>query len=147
MPNIEELIKKAMREGKFDNLPGKGKKIHLEVSNPHADPEWELAYGMLKDAGYTLPWIETLQGIKKDIEAARDELRRAWQVHNLDCGPSSSEASSAADWERSQRSFRVKLEAINKRIRDYNLQVPAARFQRTLLNIEQEFNKITNENL
>ncbi len=144
MPNVEDLIKKAMQEGKFDNLPGKGKKIHLEESNPHADPEWELAYGLLKDAGYTLPWIETLQGIKKDIEAARDDLRQAWQVHKFDYGQLSASTSGAADWERSQQAFRVKLEAINKRIRDYNLQVPAVRFQRQVLDFEQEVQKVKN---
>ncbi len=143
MPNIEDLIKKAMQEGKFDNLPGKGKKIHLEV-NPHADPDWELAYTMLKEAGYTLPWIETLQGIIKDIEAARENLRRDWQRYALDTGQVSGAAGNAADWERSQKEFRARLEAINKRIRDYNLQVPSVRFQRQVLDFEKEVQKVKN---
>ncbi len=141
MPNIEDLIKKAMQEGKFDNLPGKGKKIHLEV-NPHADPDWELAYSMLKEAGYTLPWIETLQGIMQDIEAARENLRRDWRMYAHDTGQVGDAASNAANWERSQKAFRAKLEAINKRIRDYNLQVPSERFQRQVLDFEKEVQKV-----
>lgn len=30
MPNIEELIQKAIAEGKFDDLPGQGKPLNLE---------------------------------------------------------------------------------------------------------------------
>ena len=68
-----------MADGKFDNLPGKGKPLHLDETNPHADPEWELAYRMLKESGYSLPWIETIREIEKDIEAARRDLQRAWK--------------------------------------------------------------------
>jgi DnaJ family protein C protein 28 len=145
MPNVEDLIKKAMQDGKFDNLPGKGKKINMQQGNPHADPEWELAYGMLKGAGYTLPWIETLQGIKKDIEAARDDLRQAWVLYKFDYGRTQSAGNSAQDWERSQQVFGARLEAINKRIRDYNLHVPSVSFQRQVLNFEREVQRIKGE--
>ena len=67
MPNIEELLLNALEEGKFDNLPGKGKPLHLEESNPHA-LDWELAYHVIKESGYTLPWIETLHEIEKDLD-------------------------------------------------------------------------------
>ena len=79
MPNIEEHLRKAMAEGKFDDLPGKGKPIHLDETNPHADPEWELAYRMLKEGGFSLPWIETIREIETDIETARQEFQRAWE--------------------------------------------------------------------
>ncbi len=36
------------------------------------------------------------------------------------------------------------LTALNKRIRDYNLQVPNARFQRPVLSFEVELEKVTN---
>jgi DnaJ family protein C protein 28 len=143
MPNVEDLIKKAMQEGKFDNLPGKGKKIELQQTNPHADPEWEIAFGMLKNAGYTLPWIETLQGIKKDLEAAREELRLAWLLYKFDYGQTKTAGDSAAQWEHAKAAFRVKLDEVNRRIRDYNLHVPAVRFQRQVLTIDQEINNIT----
>lgn len=145
MPNIEELLRKAMQDGKFDNLPGKGKPIHLEDANPHSDPGWELAYGILKEAGYSLPWIETRREIEADIEAARKDLRLAWEVHRDAYAQSPSTNHITADWERSQQSFRDKLIAINKRIRDYNLDVPNARFQRPVLNFEREIKKITSD--
>ena len=42
MPDIEEEISRAMREGKFSNLAGKGKPLRLE-DDQFADPEWRLA--------------------------------------------------------------------------------------------------------
>ena len=143
MPNIEELLRKAMKEGKFDNLPGKGKPLHLEETNPHADPEWELAYRMLRESGYSLPWIEAIREIEKDIEAARSNMQIAWQWYQSQPTEPQAAGFSAAEWERSQSSFKQVLAALNKRIRDYNLQVPNARFQRPVLIFEAELEKIT----
>jgi DnaJ family protein C protein 28 len=142
MPNIEELLRKAMEEGKFDNLPGKGQPLHLDKINPHADPDWELAYRMLKEAGYSLPWIENLRAVEADLTAARQDLQLAWQVFRQDYAQQGATSFLAESWERSQRAFREKLASLNKRIRDYNLTVPAARFQRPVLDFEGEVNKV-----
>jgi hypothetical protein len=143
MPNIEEHIRKAMAEGKFDDLLGKGKPLHLEVANPHADPEWELAYRMLKDSGFSLSWIETIREIEQDIDVARKDLQIAWDAHQSSQSASARNSNPSGDWERSQSSFKEKLTLLNKRIRDYNLQVPNTRFQRPVLNFELELKKIT----
>jgi DnaJ family protein C protein 28 len=143
MPNIEELLRKAMVEGKFDNLPGKGKPLHLDEANPHADPEWELAYRMLKESSYSLPWIETIREIEKDIETARKELQIARKWHQDASSASQNDSYVSAEWERALESFKNKLTSLNKRIRDYNLGVPAVRFQRPALNYEHELQKIT----
>ncbi|MFZ2096670.1 MAG: DUF1992 domain-containing protein, partial [Anaerolineales bacterium] len=102
MSNIEELLRQAMAEGKFDNLPGKGKPLQPDANNPHADPGWELAYKILKDAGFSLPWIETIREIKADIEAGRSDLRCAWEWYQAAIGESSSASFASAEWERSQ---------------------------------------------
>ncbi len=143
MPNIEELMRKAMAEGKFDNLPGKGKPLRLDETNPHADPEWELAYRMLKEAGYSLPWIEAIREIEGDLEVARAELKRAWEWHQA-ATPAASQpvASADAEWQRALQAFKEKLSALNQRIREVNLQVPNPRFQRPVLNIDQEVEQI-----
>jgi len=57
VPNAEEQIRRAIEEGKFDNLPGKGKPLNLE-QNPFEDPEWRLANHVLITSGFSLPWIE-----------------------------------------------------------------------------------------
>jgi DnaJ family protein C protein 28 len=143
MPNIEEHLRKAIEEGKFDNLPGKGEPLRLDEANPHADPEWELAYRMLKESGFSLPWIETLHEIEKDIDVALEELQRAWKWRIIYLSADVPDEKASAEWERSQDVFKNKLASLNKRIRDYNLQVPNARFQRPALNYERELEKIT----
>lgn len=143
MPNIEEHLRRAMAEGKFDNLPGKGKPLHLDEANPHADPEWELAYRMLKESGFSLPWIETIREIERDIETARQDLQRAWEWHQAALATSQPESYNSAEWVRAQATFKDKVAKFNQRIRDYNLEVPNARFQRPILNMERELQKIT----
>ena len=142
MPNIEELLRRAIEEGKFDNLPGKGQPLPLDKINPHADPDWELAYRMLKEAGYSLPWIETMRAIEADLAAARQDLQLAWQVYQQDYAQQGATSLLAESWERSQRAFRDKLASLNKRIREYNLTVPAPRFQRPMMDFEDEVKKV-----
>jgi DnaJ homolog subfamily C member 28 len=143
MPNIEEQLRKAIEEGKFDNLPGKGKPLHLDDANPYADADWELAYHILKESGFTLPWIETLHEIENDIEAARKELQVAWEWFGSSSSQSQPGSDPYPDWERSQSAFKDKLVALNQRIRNYNLQVPNPRFHRPVLNFEREIEIVT----
>jgi DnaJ family protein C protein 28 len=143
MPNIEDILQKAMSDGKFENLPGKGKPLHLDEKNPHADSDWELAYHILKESGYTLPWIETLHEIENDIEIARKDLQRAWKWRVIYLSAGVPDEKASAEWERALEAFKNKLPTLNKRIRDYNLEVPNARFQRPVLNYEDELEKNT----
>ena len=47
----ERKIQEAMREGQFDNLPGRGRPQKLEDLS-HLPPEMRLAYIILKNSGY-----------------------------------------------------------------------------------------------
>ena len=143
MPNVEDLLRKAMEEGKFDNLPGKGKPLHLGDTNPHADPDWEMAFSLIKDAGFSLPWIETIREIEKEIEAARHNLRLAWESYIFAVDQSHTTVYVEPEWDRAKQAFRDKLNELNKHIRDYNLEVPNTRFQRPVLNFEAEVKKIS----
>ncbi len=143
MPNIEDLLRKAMADGKFDDLPGKGKPLNLDQNNPYSDPEWDIAYHILKDGGYSLPWIETIREIEKDIEAARKDLQLAWEWHQAALSMDQSSNFTTVEWKRAQEMFQDKLTALNQRIRNYNLEVPNARFQRPILNFELELQGIT----
>ena len=77
MTNIEEHIRRAMEEGKFEDLPGKGEPLNLE-ENPLEDPEWRMANHILRSSGFTLPWIETYREIEQVLEVARKSLLRTW---------------------------------------------------------------------
>ena len=109
MPNIEEHLRKAMAEGKFDNLPGKGKPLIMDEINPHADPAWELAYRMLKESGYSLPWIETIKEIETDIEAARRDMQRAWKWYVIYLAAEAPEEKVLPEWEGALLRFKTSL--------------------------------------
>lgn len=141
MADIEESINRAIQEGKFDNLSGKGKPLNLD-DDPHADPEWRLAYHVLKNGGYTLPWIELRQEIDAEIDTARKTLRRAWEWRQDRLDRRDPPAAIEAEWQRARRAFVTELERINKRIFDYNLQTPSDKFQLLVLNPEREIDRI-----
>jgi DnaJ homolog subfamily C member 28 len=142
MPNssIDEIIRRAMDEGQFDDLPGKGKPLNLD-DDPHADPAWRAAHTVLKSGGFSLPWIETRREIETDFEEALAAIKRSWlwRVEKLD-GPVDP-GWVEAEWGRAQASFRERVEALNKRIRAYNLEVPSPAFQRPLVRAEQEIER------
>lgn len=137
MNETDDPVRKAMQEGQFDDLPGKGKPLNLD-ENPFADPEWELAQHMLKSSGYSLPWIETRQEIEKELAEIRAELRRTceWRQVSLEQGQPAAQIEK--EWQQGVRVFRERVLELNKRIRDYNLQAPSDRFHLFILNADKE---------
>lgn len=138
----DDPISKAMQEGQFDDLPGKGKPLKLD-ENPFADPEWELALHMLKSSGYSLPWIEARQAIEKELAEARANLKRAWEWRQNALAQGQSATQIEMQWRQREKAFREQIAELNKRIRDYNLQAPSDRFHLFILNAERELVAIT----
>ncbi|MBK5109000.1 MAG: DUF1992 domain-containing protein [Anaerolineales bacterium] len=136
--SIDEIIRQAMREGKFDHLPGKGKPINLD-QNPHQDPEWWVAHHLLKSGGFSLPSIELLGEINENLQQARQSLARSWTWLQGDHGDNSSQV----QWQSSISLFEERVQAINDQIRTYNLVVPNPRFRVPLVDTNQELNPIT----
>jgi DnaJ family protein C protein 28 len=141
MPNIEDHIQRAIQEGKFEDLPGKGKPLRLE-DDPHADPDWQLAYHILRESGFSLPWIELRQEICLEIDQARQSLQRAWEFRRALEGDESNQPQAEAEWRRALAVFGGQLSRLNKRIFDYNLQAPSGRFQLPPLKLEQELERL-----
>ena len=137
MSNVEDQIRRAMEEGKFDNLSGRGKPLRLE-ENPFEDPEWRLAHHALRSSGYSLPWIETRKELEEAITAARAALRRTWKWQQAAPGDELPPAFVQAVWDQAVDTFRQRVEVLNRRIRDYNLEAPSERFHLTPLQIERE---------
>jgi DnaJ family protein C protein 28 len=142
--NIEEHIRRAMEAGQFDNLPGKGKPLKMD-ENAFEDPEWHMANKILRDAGFSLPWIENRKEIEKDREAARADLRRAWNRRHGNQAVRRSNPSMEAEWQRAKTAFQEKIADLNRRIFSYNLEVPSSRFQCLPINVEQELAKCATE--
>jgi len=139
--NLDEQIRQAIQRGDFDNLPGKGKPLNLS-ENPHEDPGWRMAYRMLKDNGFTLPWIETRRGIELDYEKAIQSLQQNWNWRQ-DATGRRGLMHAEREWQQALNKFRDEIAALNKRIRDYNLEIPSNQFRRLPINLEQEIQQIT----
>lgn len=138
--NIDEQIRHAMQRGEFDDLPGKGKPLDLS-ENPHEDPGWRTAYRMLKENGYTLPWIETRRTIELDFEKALKSLRQNWQWRSHAASPQA-RRQAEKEWQAAQSSFRDTVSKLNRRIRNYNLEVPSDQFHRRQINPDMEIHRI-----
>jgi DnaJ homolog subfamily C member 28 len=131
---VDEAIRKAMEDGQFSNLPGKGRPLNLEA-NAYEDPEWWLAHHLLRENDFTLPWIAERQEIEQTLETSRQAIKRAWHTwKELPAGE--------ITWQRAQAAFREQINLLNKRIRDYNLSVSSMSFQRLPVNADREIELI-----
>ena len=139
--SIDEQIRKAMQEGSFDDLPGKGKPLDLDI-NPHEHPDWEMAFQMLRSSGYTLPWIETRQMIEVELDEARSALERSWQWQCAKQDENLDTPVVEREWNRAITSFEGKIKELNKQIFNYNLQIPSSQFSRLKIELEREISKI-----
>jgi len=137
VPDAEEQIRRAIEAGKFDNLPGKGKPLHLD-QNPFEDPDWRLANHVLKTSGFSLPWIEKRNEIEALIQSARASLMRAQEKRREAVQDGLPVLSVNAAWNEALEKFKEQLAEINRLILTYNLQAPAAQLQMPQLSLERE---------
>jgi len=140
--SVEKKIQKAIDDGLFDHLPGKGKPIEWD-DNPWESPERATAHRMLRQAGFTLPWIAEWQEIEQDIDTARRRLLEAWQW--LGGHASAHHHTAEQEWGDAVAAFRSTIEAINKRIQLYNMKVPSDGFQRLPVRTDREIAIITGQ--
>ena len=137
---IDQKIREAMEQGEFDDLPGKGKPIATS-ENPFEDPEMRLAHRMLRNAGFAPSWIEERKDIDSEFEIARNQLSRVWTVLR-NALETENERGARVRWEKALTSFREQARELNRRIVAWNLKVPAAGFQRKVIDTDREIELI-----
>jgi DnaJ family protein C protein 28 len=142
--SLDEQIRRAIEEGQFDDLPGKGKPLDLS-QNPYEDPSWRMAFNMLRSSGYTLPWIETRKEIEADFEEVYNSLARSWAWRGLALEQNQPYTLVEDEWQRALIFFREKIKSLNKRIFVYNLKVPSDQFKRQIINPDVEIARITSQ--
>lgn len=121
----EEKIRSAIESGQWDNLPGKGKPLQWQ-DNPFEPAEWRMAFSLLRQNGFSLPWLEERKEIEAEVQQFRAQLALELRSANL---------KEVNNWAKSQ------IERLNRRIFRYNLGVPLDRFQVLPLNFEQEMER------
>jgi DnaJ family protein C protein 28 len=139
----DEIIAEAMRDGAFDNLPGRGRPLELAKS-PYGQ-ENELAHKLLKDNNFTLPWITDRAEMQQKIEQARAEISRRWQIHRIALGRTATSEGQAAliySWRHTLAELAEELQALNKAIAKVNIGLPHSRFELIKLNLDYELERI-----
>src|SRR5258706_11059812 len=94
---VEEQIRRAIADGEFENLRGKGKALELESYFQTPEP-LRMAYSMLKSGEFVPEEVRLMQ----EIDAAKEELRscaEAQRAHEL-----------GSDIQQKQLNFNVLLE-------------------------------------
>lgn len=91
-----------MEEGQFENLPGKGKPLKLDM-NPHADPAEDTLYRILSKNGCAPEWIELNKEIRTNVSEWREALKKAW----------------INKWVESSEALKTQLRDINNKVSDY----------------------------
>lgn len=114
---IDEIIKRAIESGEFDNLPGTGKPIQWN-ENPYAREDWRLVEDVLKKNGLSYPWMEKRKEIEQDIVALKEILTHRRSVF------------------MNETEISDQIVIINKKIFDYNLSVPVSRLQMKTINLQ-----------
>ena len=137
---VDQKIREAMEQGEFDDLAGSGEPIDTSV-NPFEDPEMRLAHRMLRNAGFAPSWIEERKDIDAELEIACNQLARAWTIRENSRG-TEHEQGAQARWEKALTSFRTQAAELNRRIAAWNLKIPAAGFQRRLIDIEEQVSQV-----
>lgn len=138
----EEAIEKAMRAGVFDNLPGRGKPLNL-INNPYA-PGTELAYQLLKDNQYTLPWISERVSLLTRIQELRDDIASSWRWFQ---GEYRAEVDNGRrmgltqDWSDLVFSWEARIASLNKEIATTNLKQPGAQLEILKLRLGNELDR------
>jgi hypothetical protein len=139
---IERIIDDAQQKGMFENLPGKGKPLNLR-KNPYAGDS-ALAFELLQNNDFTLPWIDKRNEILAAIEALRAELQEEWNDVQEKMQATSDEDRKRvleSEWQTYVRQFEVRLVRLNKKISQVNLSIPAERLEIIKLSLDKELER------
>ncbi len=126
----ERKIREAQEEGVFDNVPGQGQPLNLEV-DPRVPPEQRTAARLLKEARYVPEWIALENDIRR-AQAAWDESVRSfeqdWRAVRSGDPQARLGRLSVEEMDRARSAFLIRaargLRELNARIDRFNLLVP-----------------------
>ena len=139
--SVDRIIKKAIEDGKFDDLAGKGKPLELN-ENPHVKDGWSLAFDMLSSQGLTLPWIEKRNMIEDSYNKALNIMSRTRKWYLQKKEENEDQKIIETEWEKAKLKFIETVKELNLLIDNYNLEIPNDRFYRKRIDHEFEISNI-----
>jgi DnaJ family protein C protein 28 len=138
---VERIIDEAAANGAFDNLPGKGKPLKLN-KNPYAADQ-RLAYELLQNNDYTLPWIARRNEILDKALALRESLagdwaraRQRWQQADP-----LRQTEQQSEWTERLRDYAARIVELNQEIARANLTIPLPQLELLKLALDDELRR------
>ncbi len=138
-----EAIEDAMRDGAFDNLPGKGKPLNLG-KDPFTPSDSALAFDILKNNDLTPPWLAQRTDLQREIEKWRANLRATVAEANAAWARATTDATREAlsrRWQGQRRALQAQIEEYNRRIGTVNLQLPSVAMEMYKLRLDEEISR------
>lgn len=146
---IEQAIRKAMRDGLFDNLPGAGQPLDLDrTDDPNTPDDMRLAYKVMKDNNITPDWITLRKSLEQQQAKIRRELargRRAYLGTLRDAektGNVTKREETVLAWKRLLSTFEEAITRYNDHVLTYNLKVPRGVRQRHFMELDRELARL-----
>ena len=131
---ISERIENAMKDGAFDNLPGKGKPLVWD-DNPNEPVDLRMANKLLKNNDLTPSWIADRKAILADVDVLRADIMRTWQ-RTRQVWPDTER-----EWNRAIAEWEERIVALNRRILDINLILPVVSMELLRLRMDDELRR------
>ncbi len=139
---ISNRIEEAMREGAFDNLPGKGKPLKLN-ENPNEPSDMAMANSILKNNDATPIWIGDRKKLLEDIEAFRGDMTQRWGWMQEDWSAANGDRERLSRrWNEQISTWRTQIAKLNSRILNLNLILPIWRLELLRLHLAEELSRI-----
>lgn len=131
-----------MRSGAFDDLPGRGKPLNL-IINPYA-PGTELAYQLLRDNQYTLPWISERTVLLAQIQELRDNIGSSWAAVRDEyrtAADDNQRLALAQEWLTVLAIWEEAIAGLNNEIATVNLKQPGSQLEILKLTLNGELER------
>ncbi|MFZ1756149.1 MAG: DnaJ family domain-containing protein [Caldilineaceae bacterium] len=139
---ISNRIEEAMREGAFDDLPGKGKPLKLN-ENPNEPSDMVMANSILKNNDASPLWIGDRKKLLEDIEALRAEMSQRWGWMQEDwAAPDGDREWLSRRWAEQIAAWKDQIAKLNSRILSLNLILPIWRLELLRLHLAEELKRI-----
>ncbi|XP_046995794.1 dnaJ homolog subfamily C member 28 isoform X1 [Schistocerca americana] len=135
---VEDLIQESIARGDFDNLSGSGKPLPHQNTNPYVDFVTHKMNQVMIDNGYVPEWITLQKEIKIDAAEIRSKLSEVRST----LGTEPLTTDEVRVWKQAVCDQEQSVKRLNKKINDYNLQVPLLEKQKLLFQINLEAEKI-----
>lgn len=113
MALIDDIMNDALKEGKFDNLPGAGKQLRID-DDPNTPEAMKMAYKIMKDNDLAPAWIEEGKGLERTEERLMTQIKVG----------------------KITTALRAEVERYNKQVLAFNLKLPPGILHRRMIHLK-----------